>query len=54
MLEFLPELFDALREEAYALTESEAAIFLPCLIEKVLEFSIARISCISGCQLLLF
>ncbi|KAJ0083103.1 hypothetical protein Patl1_11638 [Pistacia atlantica] len=34
VLEFLPELFDALREEAYALTESEAAIFLPCLIEK--------------------
>lgn len=36
MLEFLPELFDTLREEAYSLTESEAAIFLPCLVEKVL------------------
>ena len=35
MLEFLPELFDTLREEAYSLTESEAAIFLPCLVEKV-------------------
>ncbi|KAK9267215.1 hypothetical protein L1049_009635 [Liquidambar formosana] len=34
VLEFLPELFDLLREEAYTLTESEAAIFLPCLIEK--------------------
>ncbi|XP_044495170.1 protein MOR1 isoform X2 [Mangifera indica] len=34
VLEFLPELFDALREEAYSLTESEAAIFVPCLIEK--------------------
>ncbi|XWS11460.1 hypothetical protein CRYUN_Cryun37aG0000100 [Craigia yunnanensis] len=35
VLEFLPELFDSLKREAYALTESEAAIFLPCLIEKV-------------------
>lgn len=35
VLEFLPELFDSLKSEAYALTESEAAIFLPCLIEKV-------------------
>ncbi|XVE91320.1 hypothetical protein DITRI_Ditri20bG0144200 [Diplodiscus trichospermus] len=35
VLEFLPELFDSLKGEAYALTESEAAIFLPCLIEKV-------------------
>lgn len=34
VLEFLPELFDTLRDEAYSLTESEAAIFLPCLIEK--------------------
>ncbi|XP_050288115.1 protein MOR1 isoform X4 [Quercus robur] len=34
VLEFLPELFDTLREEAYSLTESEAAIFLPCLVEK--------------------
>ncbi|KAI8567611.1 hypothetical protein RHMOL_Rhmol02G0135000 [Rhododendron molle] len=36
VLEFLPELFDMLRIEGYTLTESEAAIFLPCLIEKVL------------------
>ncbi|XWS16703.1 hypothetical protein CRYUN_Cryun34aG0113700 [Craigia yunnanensis] len=35
VLEFLPELFDSLKGEAYALTELEAAIFLPCLIEKV-------------------
>ncbi|KAK6267582.1 hypothetical protein QUC31_011742 [Theobroma cacao] len=35
VLEFLPELFESLKGEAYALTESEAAIFLPCLIEKV-------------------
>ncbi|KAJ8758746.1 hypothetical protein K2173_000467 [Erythroxylum novogranatense] len=34
VLEFLPELFDMLRDEAYTLTESETAIFLPCLIEK--------------------
>lgn len=34
VLEFLPELFDTLKDEAYSLTESEAAIFLPCLIEK--------------------
>ncbi|PKI69294.1 hypothetical protein CRG98_010295 [Punica granatum] len=34
VLEFLPELFNRLRDEGYSLTESEAAIFLPCLIEK--------------------
>lgn len=34
VLEFLPELFDTLRAEGYTMTESEAAIFLPCLIEK--------------------
>uniref|UniRef100_A0A1D1XIA6 Protein MOR1 n=1 Tax=Anthurium amnicola TaxID=1678845 RepID=A0A1D1XIA6_9ARAE len=34
VLEFLPELIDILKDEGYALTESEAAIFLPCLIEK--------------------
>ncbi|CAM8905774.1 unnamed protein product [Rhodiola kirilowii] len=34
VLEFLPELFDMLREENYVLTDAEAAIFLPCLIEK--------------------
>ncbi|KAI5572012.1 hypothetical protein BDE02_11G133800 [Populus trichocarpa] len=35
VLEFLPALFDLLRDEAYTLSESEAAIFLPCLIEKL-------------------
>lgn len=35
MLEFLPELFDTLRDEGYSLPESEAAVFLPCLVEKV-------------------
>nr|DAD22961.1 TPA_asm: hypothetical protein HUJ06_024424 [Nelumbo nucifera] len=34
VLEFLPELFDMLKDEGYTLTESEASIFLPCLIEK--------------------
>ncbi|KAF5193151.1 Mor1 [Thalictrum thalictroides] len=34
VLEFLPELFNMLKDEGYTLTESEAAIFLPCLIEK--------------------
>ncbi|XP_073101212.1 protein MOR1-like [Elaeis guineensis] len=34
VLEFLPELFDALKIEGYTLTEAEAAIFLPCLVEK--------------------
>ncbi|KAM7500819.1 hypothetical protein LguiA_025233 [Lonicera macranthoides] len=34
VLEFLPELFDTLKNEGYTMTESEAAIFLPCLIEK--------------------
>uniref|UniRef100_A0A803LPT6 TOG domain-containing protein n=1 Tax=Chenopodium quinoa TaxID=63459 RepID=A0A803LPT6_CHEQI len=35
VLEFLPEFFEALRIEGYALTEAEAAIFLPCLVEKI-------------------
>ncbi|KAF3432700.1 hypothetical protein FNV43_RR23802 [Rhamnella rubrinervis] len=35
VLEFLPELFDTLRDEGHSLTESEAAIFFPCLIEKL-------------------
>lgn len=35
VLEFLPELFDTLRDEGYSLTESEAAVFLPCLVEKL-------------------
>ncbi|KAK4798359.1 hypothetical protein SAY86_030685 [Trapa natans] len=34
VLEFLPELFSRLKDEGYSLTESEAAIFLPCLMEK--------------------
>ncbi|KAL2473261.1 Protein MOR1 [Forsythia ovata] len=34
VLEFLPELFDTLRNEGYTMTEAEASIFLPCLIEK--------------------
>ncbi|XP_057463028.1 protein MOR1-like isoform X2 [Actinidia eriantha] len=34
VLEFLPELFEMLRSEGYTMTESEAAIFLPCLMEK--------------------
>ncbi|BFG14545.1 hypothetical protein CerSpe_008190 [Prunus speciosa] len=35
VLEFLPDLFDSFRDEPYMLTESEAAIFFPCLIEKL-------------------
>lgn len=35
VLEFLPELFEMLRNEGYMMTEAEAAIFLPCLVEKV-------------------
>ncbi|CAL9199780.1 unnamed protein product [Musa hybrid cultivar] len=34
VLEFLPELFGVLKDEGYALTEAEAAMFLPCLAEK--------------------
>ncbi|XP_042752685.1 protein MOR1 [Lactuca sativa] len=34
VLEFLPELFDTLRNENYTMNESEASILLPCLIEK--------------------
>ncbi|XP_019170142.1 PREDICTED: protein MOR1-like [Ipomoea nil] len=34
VLEFLPELFDMLKNEGYTMTEAEAAIFLPCLVEK--------------------
>ncbi|XP_058079545.1 protein MOR1-like [Magnolia sinica] len=34
VLEFLPELIGTLKDEGYTLTESEAFIFLPCLIEK--------------------
>ncbi|XP_058078323.1 protein MOR1 isoform X2 [Magnolia sinica] len=34
VLEFLPELIDTLKDEGYTLTESEAFIFLPCLVEK--------------------
>ncbi|XP_057764557.1 protein MOR1 isoform X1 [Salvia miltiorrhiza] len=34
VLEFLPELLDMLRNEGYTMTEAEATIFLPCLVEK--------------------
>ncbi|KAK9681891.1 hypothetical protein RND81_10G035200 [Saponaria officinalis] len=34
VLEFLTELLEALKSEGYALTEAEAAIFLPCFVEK--------------------
>ncbi|CAH1448437.1 unnamed protein product [Lactuca virosa] len=34
VLEFLPELFDTLRNENYSMNEAEASIFLPCLVEK--------------------
>lgn len=35
VLEFLPQLIDTLKDEGYSLTEPEAFIFLPCLMEKV-------------------
>ncbi|CAJ1976721.1 unnamed protein product [Sphenostylis stenocarpa] len=35
VLEFLPELLDTLKDEGYSLTESEVAVFLPCLVEKL-------------------
>ncbi|XP_038695975.1 protein MOR1-like [Tripterygium wilfordii] len=35
VLEVLPEIFDMLRDEGYFLTEAEAAVLLPCLIEKL-------------------
>lgn len=38
VLEFLHDLFDMFRDEGYMLTESEAAILLPCLMEKVVTF----------------
>ncbi|TVU36608.1 hypothetical protein EJB05_18547 [Eragrostis curvula] len=34
VLDFLPELFDLLKDQSYMLTEAEAAIFFPCLVEK--------------------
>ncbi|KAL1560195.1 Protein MICROTUBULE ORGANIZATION 1, variant 2 [Salvia divinorum] len=34
VLEFLPKLLDLLRNEGYTMTEAEATIFLPCLVEK--------------------
>ncbi|KAK1431917.1 hypothetical protein QVD17_08714 [Tagetes erecta] len=34
VLEFLPELCETLRNKNYTLNESEASIFLPCLVEK--------------------
>ncbi|CAL0321285.1 unnamed protein product [Lupinus luteus] len=35
VLEFLPELLNTLKDEGYSLTESEVALFLPCLVEKL-------------------
>jgi len=35
LLEFLQELLDTLKDEGYSLTESEMAVFLPFLVEKV-------------------
>lgn len=35
VLEFLPELLDTLKDDGHSLTESEVALFLPCLVEKV-------------------
>ncbi|TKY51634.1 MOR1 protein [Spatholobus suberectus] len=35
VLEFLPELLDTLKDQGYSLTESEVAVFLPCLVEKL-------------------
>ncbi|XP_027367381.1 protein MOR1 [Abrus precatorius] len=35
VLEFLPELLETLKDEGYSLTESEVALFLPCLVEKL-------------------
>ncbi|KAK8936155.1 Protein MOR1 [Platanthera zijinensis] len=34
VLEFLPELVETLKDQGYTLTEAEAAMFLPCLLEK--------------------
>ncbi|KAL4584332.1 hypothetical protein LXL04_008931 [Taraxacum kok-saghyz] len=34
VLEFLPELFNTLKNENYTMNEAEASIFLPCLVEK--------------------
>ncbi|XP_019426639.1 PREDICTED: protein MOR1-like [Lupinus angustifolius] len=35
VLEFLPELLNTFKDEGYSLTESEVALFLPCLVEKL-------------------
>ncbi|XP_054776764.1 protein MOR1 [Prosopis cineraria] len=35
VLDFLPELLDTLKDEGYSFTESEVAVFLPCLVEKL-------------------
>lgn len=40
VLEFLHDLFDMFRDEGYMMTESEAAILIPCLLEKVFNFLI--------------
>ncbi|XP_020588721.1 protein MOR1 isoform X3 [Phalaenopsis equestris] len=34
VLEFLPELVETMKDEGYSLTEAEAAMFLPCLLDK--------------------
>uniref|UniRef100_A0A9I9CQR2 Protein MOR1 n=1 Tax=Cucumis melo TaxID=3656 RepID=A0A9I9CQR2_CUCME len=43
VLEFLPELFETLKDEGYCINESEAAIFLPCLIEKTLTCTVLQL-----------
>eukprot|EP00850_Spirogloea_muscicola_P001145 SM000004S15015 [mRNA] locus=s4:723804:739200:- [translate_table: standard] len=35
VLEFLPQLVDCLKKESYTLTDAEANIFIPCLVEKL-------------------
>ncbi|KAF7820177.1 protein MOR1 [Senna tora] len=35
VLEFLPELLDTLKDVGYSFTESEVAVFFPCLVEKL-------------------
>ncbi|RZB51401.1 Auxin response factor 4 [Glycine soja] len=39
VLEFLPKLLDTLKDEGYSLTKSEGVVFLPCLVEKVLDLT---------------
>lgn len=35
VLDFLPDFVEAMKNESYTLTEYEASILLPCLVEKV-------------------